>query len=292
MSRFVASEPCCVGGAHRPSADCQYQVAWSINPHMQIGAVDVARAIAQHAALLRTVRAAGGHVDTVPFVHGAFDSVFAKDNGLYTNKRGHTHALLAMPRHSVRQIEQHARARDFRRAGIEVHPTAAEFEGGDVVVPSHGRYALLGHGFRSATTAVKALEEFLELPVAALELVDPALYHLDTALAALADGTIVYCEDAFSADGRRALAALPGSTLVPVSRDEAMRFALNFVEIGDTIVTGTDSAEVCARLEACGKRVLYTPLDQFQLAGGSAACLLGQIHDVRAVASAQRSTAA
>lgn len=252
---------------------------------MQIGAVDSRRAIAQHTALVRTVRACGAHVTSVPFVHGAFDSVFAKDNALYARRAGHTAALLAEPRHEVRQIEQLARARDLAHSGIAVRPAVAAFEGGDVVVPAHGRHVLLGHGFRSDAAAARALEDFLDTQVIALELIDPALYHLDTALGALADGTILYCEDAFAPAARAALAALAGRDLIPVSRGEAMRFALNFVEIGDTIVTGTDSAEVRAILEARGRRVLYTPLDEFHRAGGSAACLLGPVHDSAAVAA-------
>ena len=77
MMRFVASAPHCDGTAHAPSTDCTYQVAWSINPHMIPGSVNSSRAVAQHRALLSAVRALGATVDIVPFVHGAFDSVFA-----------------------------------------------------------------------------------------------------------------------------------------------------------------------------------------------------------------------
>src|SRR5688572_5310837 len=100
--RFVASTPHCVDAAHPSTPDCTYRIAWSINPHMVIGAVDPQRAIVQHAGLLRTVRALGAEVETVPFVHGAFDSVFAKDNALYTSTNGLTHALLSQPRYAER----------------------------------------------------------------------------------------------------------------------------------------------------------------------------------------------
>jgi N-dimethylarginine dimethylaminohydrolase len=65
-----------------------------------------------------------------------------------------------------------------------------------------------------------------------------------------------------------------------------VQFALNFVEIGDTIVTGTDAPEVTAALSARGKRVIVTPLDEFQRAGGSAACLLAPVHDLDAQVAA------
>ena len=60
--RFVASTPHCVDAEHPRTQDCSYRIAWSINPHMVIGGVDTKRAVSQHAALIRTVRALGADV--------------------------------------------------------------------------------------------------------------------------------------------------------------------------------------------------------------------------------------
>ncbi|MEJ7599580.1 MAG: arginine deiminase-related protein [Kofleriaceae bacterium] len=293
--RFIASRPTCRGALHAVSPGCQYQIAWEINPHMIVGSVHPERAVAQHAALVRAVRSLGIDLQMLPFVHAAFDSVFCKDNGIFIRDRGTTRALLARPRFSERQQEQAVRAADLVRAGIELHPDPADLEGGDVIVIP-GRCALLGHGFRSYRAAAPALERFLGLPVLPVELVDPALYHLDTAIAALADGTLLVCDEALAPGARRELNALGLGEVFSVSRDEAVRFALNLVEIGDAIVTGTESAEVRAILATRGKRVVYTPLDEFHRAGGSVACLLAPVHDQQAVATAAttaiRSTAA
>ena len=260
---------------------------------MIVGSVDRTRAQEQHAGFIRAVRRAGGHVITVPFVHGAFDSVFAKDNALYMTRRAQTHAMLARPRFSERQMEQTARMRDLAHAGITVEPYSADFEGGDVIVLP-GRCAFLGYGFRSSRSAALVVERFLGLPVIPLELIDPALYHLDTALAVLSDGTALVCDDALSPVARRGLREVCNE-VIPVSRAEALRFAVNLLEIGDAVVTGTDSEEVSAILESLGKRTIYTPLDEFHRAGGSAACLLAVL-DHAAVATAEttamRSTAA
>jgi N-dimethylarginine dimethylaminohydrolase len=262
---------------------------------MVIGGVDPTRAVLQHAGLIRTVRALGAEVETVPFVHGAFDSVFAKDNAIYTAANDLTHALFSRPRHPERQVEQPVRASDLRRAGIVVDTRGVDFEGGDVIVVP-GRCVILGYGFRSSREAAREIERHLSLPVLSLELVDPALYHLDTALAVLRDGTALVCDDAFTLASRRALRAMQLGDVHSVSREEALRFALNIVEIGDAIVTGTESPAVDEILAACGKRVLYTPLDEFHRAGGSAACLLAPVYDAHTVATAAttaiRSTAA
>jgi N-dimethylarginine dimethylaminohydrolase len=293
--RFVASTARCVDATHPSTDDCTYRVSWSINPHMVIGGVDPQRAVLQHAGLIRTVRALGADVETVPFVHGAFDSVFAKDNAVYTAANGLTHALFSRPRHPERQAEQPVRASDLVRAGIAVDDRGVDFEGGDLVVLP-GRCAMLGYGFRSTREAARDLERYLEIPVVPLELVDPALYHLDTALALFGDGTAFVCDDAFTTASRRALRALRLGEVRSIHRDAALRFALNVVEIGDAVVTGTQDAAVNRVFEACGKRVVYTPLDEFQRAGGSAACLLAPVYDAQTVATAAttaiRSTAA
>lgn len=295
VMRFVASTPHCVDATHPVTEDCTYRIAWSINPHMVVGGVNPQRAIKQHAALIRTVRALGAHVETVPFVHGAFDSVFAKDNAIYTNAQGSTRALLAAPRYAERQVEQPVRASDLARIGIHVDSNDIAFEGGDVVVVP-GRCAFLGYGFRSARNAARELERRLELPVVPLELVDASLYHLDTAFAVLHDGTTLVCDEALTPAARRELRALRLGDVHTIERKAALRFALNFVEVGRAIVTGTSCASTAATMTACGKRVVYTPLDEFHRAGGSAACLLAPVYADHTVAiaatTAMRSTAA
>ncbi len=295
MVAFITSAVQCAS-PHRETAACGYQIRWVINPHMVLGGASLPRAAAQHARLRRTVESVGALVIEVPFVHGAFDSVFAKDNAVYASRDGQLRALLANPRYDVRKIEQQVRARDLGHAGVTVQSCEQRFEGGDVcMLPGKGG-AVVGYGFRSAIHAVAPLREFFDLPVTALELVDPALYHLDTAFTVLDDGTALICAGAFSPASRRAIDRLPLRDVIEVSRDAATQFALNFVQIGDTVVTGTDSPEVESVLRSLGKRVLVTPLDEFQRAGGSAACLLGRIHEVGAVmhaaTAAIRSTAA
>jgi len=241
---------------------------------------------------LRTIQMLGAHVTLLPFVHGAFDSVFAKDNAIYVSRHDRCQALLASPRHDVRQAEQRARADALCDAAVHVHSITAPFEGGDVCILPHGLGAVLGHGFRSSPDASETLSGLLEMPVFPLELVDPALYHLDTALTVLADGTALVCEEALAPSSRKTLRSLPFRSVISVSRAETLRFALNVVDIDGTIVTGTDSPEVSAILHALGKRVIYTPLDEFQRAGGSAACLLAPIHDLDQATVAQAPTAA
>lgn len=89
--------------------------------------------------------------------------------------------------------------------------------------------------------------------------------------------------------------ATPARSLLPII------VSLNLVEVGDTVVTGTESAVVADALRALGKQVIVMPLDEFHRAGGSAACLLAPILDLdldaqvtvaTSATAAMRSTAA
>lgn len=287
MQAFVASAIECLDVASHPSdADCAYQIAWALNPHTIVGSTNLVRAREQHSKLLRTVRGLGAAVVEVPFVHGAFDSVFTKDNALYVGDTNPLRVIMASPHHHERWREQAARAACLSARGHEVLTPSVPFEGGDVIVCDD--LALLGYGFRSLERGVDPLAALLGRRVLALQLVDPYLYHLDTAMTVLSDRTALYCEEAFAPDS---VAAIRDTFehAIAVSRDDAAMFALNVVEVANTIVTGARCPAVDEVLRARGYQVVTLELDEFQRAGGSVSCLLAPIYTERALA--QRSAA-
>jgi N-dimethylarginine dimethylaminohydrolase len=275
MHAFIASRPRCAC-SHDQADGCTYRVAWKINPHMRIGAVRPARACAQHAAFLRALRAAGARVLQLPFLHGAYDSVFMKDSAILAAYHGSLRALPTTPRHAVRRHEPAIRAAQLARVGLAIaQPLAAPLEGGDVVPIAHRKVALLGHGIRSHSASAPGLARFLGCGVITLALRDPTFFHLDTALAVLADDTLLLCERAFTDDALRTLARMRFRRTISVAPEAASGFALNFVEVGDSIVTGTPSVALAAEL---GRPMIVSPLDELQLAGGRAACLVARVH--------------
>ncbi|MDB4939571.1 MAG: amidinotransferase family protein [Labilithrix sp.] len=248
---------------------------------MRIGSVRASHAVRQHETFVRALEVAGAVVDVVPFVHGAYDSVFSKDNAVLVERtHGATEALLARPRHAERRSEQLARADALASLGVRVTAAAeAPLEGGDVVVLPGARGALLGHGFRSSRRAARDLERFLERDVTSVELREPRLYHLDMALTVLDDATALVCEEAFTPASMRAIESHPGiCAIVRVPFREALRFGVNLVQVGETIVWGATAPATTKALVARGYRVHRLTLEQFHRAGGSAACLVSRIH--------------
>jgi N-dimethylarginine dimethylaminohydrolase len=279
-------------------ARCGYRVAWSLNLHTRVGAADPQRAMAQHRSFVATLEAAGARVLRLPFVHGAYDSVFSKDNAVLLLRGNERRALLGRPRHAERLVEQ-----TLRREALECHgfhvvePPANRLEGGDVVVTPGVETAFLGFGERSSRAAAEPLARFLESPVVALELVDPRFFHLDLALTVLNDGTALACPQAF-ASPRAALDAIAKSdgvtNVVPVPLDEALSFALNLVDVGEWVIAPSESATVRRAVERDGRKLSICALDEFVAAGGGAACLVAPVHgtSMRSPTTAMRSTSA
>lgn len=242
---------------------------------MKIGGVSVERSVRQHATFLRAVRRAGADVECVPFVHGGHDSIFMKDSAILVKRIDGLHALLCRPRYVERQIEQKSRFHALVDAGFMVHASSGgPLEGGDFV-PYRGS-AFLGVGFRSKAASCSGLENFLRCPVVPIELVDPRLYHLDMALASLRDGTLVVCKEAISPQSFRKIERMATGAIASVSLRDALRFAINFIEVGDTLLGSPPTSRIA---EVTGRDFVPLSLSEFHAAGGGAACLASEVHD-------------
>jgi N-dimethylarginine dimethylaminohydrolase len=279
---FVSATQCSLRCAHRAAlGECAYRLARSGHPGDHVGSVNSLRAARQHCVFVRLLERLGAHVEQVPFVHAAFDSVFLKDSAILVRGVCGDRALMTQPRYLQRRSEQASRAVALEHNGFKLEiPPAATLEGGDVLVAPRCENAFMGYGFRTSRAAAPTLERFLGLPVVPLELRDPELYHLDMVLHVLRDGTVVVCKDALTMKSVKDLErATTRDSVICVSLEEARTFAVNLIAIGNNLVSASLSPRVHAKLCARGYVVHMVRLDEFHTAGGSAACLVARVHD-------------
>lgn len=281
--KFILSSLCTPKISEDPAHG--FQIAWQINPHMKIGSSSLRLAFQEHDRFKEALKFAGAEISQVPFVKGAYDCVFMKDNATLIQKNKSKFAFLGTPKTRERQREQKHRARALENLGVKVARQAKSyFEGGDLVVCSSHRIAFVGYGFRTDKSAAVELEHFLGFEVQPLELVDAHFYHLDTAfnIVATPKGCVVLaCKDAFTAKSWKLIKSHPKVvSVVEIPAKEAMLFGLNWVEVNHTIILGSNVPTVARALKKLGKHVVVTPLSQFQLAGGSAACLVAPVYDL------------
>jgi N-dimethylarginine dimethylaminohydrolase len=152
-----------------------------------------------------------------------------------------------------------------------------EGEGDFAYLPeAHGGLILAGYGFRTEPAAHAEAQEMLGRPVVSLRLVDPAFYHLDTALAALDDHNVTYYPGAFSVSSRRVLAQLfPDAVLA--DRDDAEAFGLNLVSDGRHVILNTEATAMAAKVKAAGYQPVQVELTELKRGGGSVKCAVAEL---------------
>jgi N-dimethylarginine dimethylaminohydrolase len=219
-----------------------------------------------YTTLTRTI---GVEVSLIKQAVGCPDMVFTANAGLIRGQR----VLLSAFRHAERQREvPHFRAW-FEAQGYEIvtPPTGFAFEGeGDALYV--GDRIVAGYLKRSDIASHQWLSETLECQVLSLELADPRWYHLDTCFFALTPETVVAYPNAF--DSYACTVLENHFEVLPLSEEEALRFACNTVVLGKTLVMPAGCPQITRQLEARGFQVFSVDLSEFLKAGGAAKCLV------------------
>ncbi|GAC1585045.1 MAG: hypothetical protein NVS3B28_07170 [Candidatus Velthaea sp.] len=215
----------------------------------------------------------GGHVP---------DLVFTSNAALICGNL----AILSSFRHPERRREQglyraHLAANGFATTYLQ----QTYFEGaGDALFDRVRPLLYAGYGMRSERNATLQLQEIVGARVMPLLLVDERFYHLDAALCPLASGHVMVYMDAFSPHAQTMLRRnIDPGYLIEIGIDDALAFACNSVEIGDSIVMHSCTRNLRERLNHAGYRVFQTELSEFHKAGGSAKCLTLKLEDGPAI---------
>lgn len=261
-----------------------FEVSYTINPWMKPGdwasnRVELEeQARSQWQSLHDGLSALGAQIHVQPAAQGVPDMVFTANAAIVLDGK----ALLARFHDAERQGEEAHNAAFFDGlaeqgilAEVTTLPEGMFQEGaGDCLWDPSRQLFWAGYGQRSRIEAYDMVEETFERAVLRLELVDPRYYHVDTCLALLRGGHVVYYPQAFSAAGQALLEKEVGRDhLIAADEADAAQLGVNLVNIGDTVVMAVCSDRLERRLNAAGYDVVRTPLPAFCLSGGAAACL-------------------
>jgi N-dimethylarginine dimethylaminohydrolase len=229
-------------------------------------------------AFYRKLLELGAAVELVPPAPGLPDLVFTANAAVVLDGK----ALLARFRHPERQREEGHFEAAFRSLlarglidSVRKLPKDLVLEGaGDCVWDARRKLFWMGYGPRSDANAAQAVEEMFAQDVVALELADPRFYHMDTALAPLPGGEVMYLPRAFTAAGKAAIhERVAPNERIEIAIEDGCRLAANAVALGNTLIMSGCGRRLRAQLEARGYAVVTTPLSSFLRSGGSAFCL-------------------
>ncbi len=249
-----------------------YEVEYVINPWMEgnIHKASQEQATRQWQALYNFLKERV-RVEIVPPQPNLPDMVFTANAGAVLGRK----VVLSRFFHRERQSEEPHLKQWFKKADFELFelPPDLPFEGaGDALMDRGGGWLWAAYGSRTELDAHVHLARFLEVEVCSLRLTDPRFYHLDTCFCPLEGGWLLYYPAAFDTYSNR-LIEQRAPKRIPVSEPDAIRFACNAVNFGNTIVLNPVSLDLRAQLHGAGYEVFEFPLGEFMKSGGSAKCL-------------------
>lgn len=209
-------------------------------------------------------------VELIEQAREAPDMVFTANAGLILPDG---RVLLSHFRHSERQVEEPYFERWFRERGYELlyMPPQCAFEGeGDAFWLED--LIVAGYRKRSEICSHRVLAEITGLEVLSLELIDDRWYHLDTCFLPLNSRLVAYYPEAFDWYARRVIQE--NFQTIPVSPEEALRFACNSVVVGNHVVMPANCPLLRWHLEEAGYTVHEVPMTEFIKSGGACKCLV------------------
>jgi N-dimethylarginine dimethylaminohydrolase len=227
---------------------------------------DSALAVAQWENLRQTYLDLGHTVDLIEPLPGLPDMVFAANGATVVDGT----VLAVQFRDPERADEAPAYKSWFASAGFVVHDSKHTNEGEGDILPV-GDFLLGGTGFRTVHAAHLQAQELFGRPVITLQLVDPAYYHLDTALCVLDDRTVAYLPSAFSPGSQAVLRRLFPDAIIATPADAAV-LGLNAVSDGANVVLAVQATALSAALRKRGYRTIGVDLSELRKAGGGPKC--------------------
>jgi N-dimethylarginine dimethylaminohydrolase len=279
-----------------------FAVTYKINPWMKPGAWaedpagHLAAARRSFQSLVLALSAAGARLEVMRGVAGLPDMVFPANAAVVLDRI----ALLARFRHPQRQgEEQHFRdcfeglvQRGLIDEIAQFPPGCFQEGAGDCIWDAvRGRF-WAAYGQRSTRRAAFEIASFFGRETTALELVSPRFYHLDVCFCPLSGGEIFYYPPAFSAASLAAIRDIvPPEDLIEATDEDAARFNVNAVSIGDCLVMAKASPSLIARLAERGYRIIEVDLLPFMMSGGGAYCMTLRLDNQSAEAGAVRRAA-
>lgn len=238
------------------------------------------RAIFQWESLKTVIEGLVGQVRVLKTDLPLEDIVFAANCGVVGKNK---QFIVSNMVHPGRQKESPLYSEFMAELGYKVLklPKKHQFEGqGDALWHPNGKVLFGGYGSivdghrTDLSTYFEIQKLWSAIDIIPIKLINKSFYHLDTCFAPLNKKVAMLYEKAFTPDSVD-LIADNFETLIPVSKEDARKFACNAVVIDKTVILNQGiSEELKSSLQTEGFRVIEVDLSEFMKSGGSAACMV------------------
>lgn len=260
---------------------------FKINPYYGGDAIDQAKAIAEHEAILACFKQAGIELVKVDAPENCQDGVYTANWAITRNGKA---IMSRLPK--ARKAEEPYAKQQLQKLGYEIYevPNNLLFSGqGDSL--RCGNYLFAGSGYRSEPEAQNFVADTLGLELVQLHTkpqlnpggtphinpetqhADSFFYDLDLALSIIDDHTIAFCPEAFDEGSNKKIASTPVNKIA-VSLEECTEgFACNLVSTGKHVIMSNRAPKFQAELEKRGLICLTPDVTELKKGGGYIRCI-------------------
>jgi dimethylargininase len=221
--------------------------------------IDVARAVAQHAAYEQALAGAGCRVRRLPDLPHAPDGVFVEDTAVLLGR----HAVITRPGETARAAETASVAAAFAGDFTVAHLAKGMLDGGDVL--RVGSTLFVGQSTRTDAAGGASLAALVRpLGFGVVGIAVHGCLHLKTAATWLGDALLVNPDWIDTA---------PFGTLPRLRVAEGENWAANTLRIGDMILAAAGSPRTNAQLRQRGYTVQELDIEELQKAEAGLTCM-------------------
>lgn len=258
----------------------EYDVLYVINPHMEgkIGTVDFHRAHIQWQELRDIYEQLGLEVITLKPGNDLPDMVFCANQSLpFCGSKG-PEVLMSKMHADQRKKEVELIEKWYAENDYSIHhlpDSICELEGmGDALWHSGRRLIWGGYGYRTQQQAHDFISQLWDVPIIALELQDPAFYHLDTCMCILDETHALIYPPAFKTAGVEAIHHMFPHVIEATDHEARNLFACNATcPDGQHVIIQRGCVEATQKLKRAGFTVIEVETGEYLKGGGSVFCM-------------------
>lgn len=261
---------------------------YEINPYYAEKGINIAKAKAEHADIVRCFKEAGIEIIQVKPPKDCQDGVYTANWALVKDGV----AVMARLPEARKGEEAYAKAQ-LEQLGIKtlLAPGNHLYSGqGDSLIC--GKYLFAGQGFRSDSESQAFAAKTFGLKLIQLQAkpqlnddgsihinpftnhADSFWYDLDLAVSVIDEHTIAYCKDALDEESNRKIDALTDLDKIVVDLDECTKgFANNLVSTGKHVIMSNKAPKLQAALEKRGLICLTPDVTELKKGGGYIRCV-------------------
>lgn len=205
------------------------------------------------------------------------DQVYVANIGAYLHHlKDRSVILLSNYKSAPRIGEELVGKKFFSSMGYEVHETPFHWEGEADLKFLRSNLYIGGYGIRTDFEAHRWMEDYFEMEVLSIEMIDPRLYHLDCSIFPISESKILVNTTSLTREGLSALEKV--AEIIPIPEEFKYDYLTNSKRVGNYLLADpvaekpqTFFRKMC---QEQGLEAVFFDLSEFWKSGADLSCMV------------------